>query len=47
MFGTNWPQLRHDQALAQIDGLGLSEQARADFLGGVAARVFRLPAGRD
>jgi predicted TIM-barrel fold metal-dependent hydrolase len=46
MFGTNWPQLRHDRALAQLDQLGLSDEARADFLGGVAARVFQLPAGR-
>jgi predicted TIM-barrel fold metal-dependent hydrolase len=46
MFGTDWPQPRQDQALAQVDGLGLSEQARASFLGGVAAQVFQLPAGR-
>jgi len=46
MFGTNWPQLRHDRALAQVDQLGLGEDARADFLGGTAARVFQLPAGR-
>jgi predicted TIM-barrel fold metal-dependent hydrolase len=46
MFGTNWPQLRHDRALAQLDGLGLTDKAREEFLGGAAARVFKLPAGR-
>jgi uncharacterized protein len=47
MFGTNWPQLRHDRALAQLDGLGLTDAARAEFLGGAAARVFKLPAARS
>jgi predicted TIM-barrel fold metal-dependent hydrolase len=46
MFGTNWPQLRHDRALAQLDGLGLTDEAREEFLGGAAARVFTPPAGR-
>jgi uncharacterized protein len=46
MFGTNWPQLRHDRALAQLDGLGLTDAAREEFLGGAAARVFKLPTGR-
>ncbi|MEU7894377.1 amidohydrolase family protein [Nonomuraea sp. NPDC049152] len=42
MFGTNWPQLSHDRALAQVDELGLTAEARDDFLGGTARRVFRL-----
>jgi predicted TIM-barrel fold metal-dependent hydrolase len=46
MFGTNWPQLRHDCALAQLDGLGLTDEAREEFLARAAARVFKLPAGR-
>ncbi|MDT7608278.1 MAG: uncharacterized protein QOG96_2781 [Pseudonocardiales bacterium] len=46
MFGTNWPQLRHDRALAQLDGLGLTDEAREEFLARAAARVFKLPAGR-
>jgi hypothetical protein len=46
MFGTNWPQLRHDRALAQLDGLGLTDEAREEFLARAAARVFTLPAGR-
>ncbi|GAA3440902.1 amidohydrolase family protein [Planomonospora venezuelensis] len=45
MFGTNWPQLPHDRALAQIERLGLTDGARAEFLGGTARRVFRLPGG--
>jgi hypothetical protein len=47
MFGTNWPQLRHDRALAQLDGLGLTDDAREEFLARAAARVFKLPAGRS
>jgi predicted TIM-barrel fold metal-dependent hydrolase len=47
MFGTNWPQLRHDRALAQLDGLGLTDEAREEFLARAAARVFKLPAGRS
>ena len=43
MFGTNWPQLPHDKALAQIERLPLSEAARSDFLGATAQRVFKLP----
>ncbi|GII76975.1 hypothetical protein Sru01_19570 [Sphaerisporangium rufum] len=42
MFGTNWPQLPHDRALAQVAELPLSPEARAEFLGGAARRVFRL-----
>lgn len=42
MFGTNWPQLSHDRALAQVEELGLTAEAREDFLGGTARRVFRL-----
>lgn len=44
MFGTNWPQLSHDRALAQVDELGLTAEAREDFLGGAARRVFKLGA---
>jgi len=46
MFGTNWPQLDHAKALSQLDQLGLTEKAMTEFLGGAAARVFDLPAGR-
>lgn len=47
MFGTNWPQLRHGTALAQVSELALSEEARAAFLGGAAQKIFRLPTGRS
>jgi hypothetical protein len=40
MFGTNWPMLSPQRALAQIDSLGLDDEARALFLGGNAERVF-------
>ena len=46
MFGTNWPQLTHERALSQVDQLGLTDKAMAEFLGDTAARVFHLPAGR-
>ena len=46
MFATNWPQLPHDRAVTQARQLRLSDDAKADFLGGSAARVFRLPARR-
>lgn len=46
MFGTNWPQLTHERALSQVDQLGLTDKAMAEFLGDAAARVFHLPAGR-
>ena len=46
MFGTNWPQLDHGRALSQLDQLGLTDKAMAEFLGDAAARVFDLPAGR-
>ena len=46
MFGTNWPQLDHDRALSQLEQLGLTDKAMAEFLGDAAARVFNLPPGR-
>ena len=40
LFGTNYPMLTPAQALAGLDALELSDEARADFLGGNAQRVF-------
>jgi predicted TIM-barrel fold metal-dependent hydrolase len=45
LFATNWPQLEHARCLEQVAALGLSDNARAAFLGDNAARVFRLPSG--
>jgi predicted TIM-barrel fold metal-dependent hydrolase len=42
MFGTNWPQLSLTKAMAQVRELALPIEAEAEFLGGVAARVFHL-----
>jgi predicted TIM-barrel fold metal-dependent hydrolase len=42
LFGTNYPMITHTHALAGLDELGLSEEARRDFLHGNAERVFRL-----
>ena len=44
LFGTNWPMIAHKHALAGLDDLGLSAEARQDFLCGNAERVFRLEA---
>ncbi|WP_421843899.1 amidohydrolase family protein [Mycobacterium sp.] len=42
LFGTNYPMIAHAHALAGLDDLGLSDEARHDFLQGNAQRVFRL-----
>ena len=46
LFGTNYPMITHTHALAGLDALGLSEDARRDFLRGNAQRVFGLEASR-
>ena len=40
MFGTNFPMLRHQQAIDGVDGLGLDDEARELFLAGNARRVL-------
>ncbi len=42
MFGTNYPMIEPAKALEGIDELGLDAEAKALFLGGNAARVFKL-----
>lgn len=42
LFGTNYPMIAHAHALAGLDDLGLSDEARRDFLRDNAERVFRL-----
>ncbi|MGB3474149.1 MAG: amidohydrolase family protein [Mycobacterium sp.] len=42
LFGTNYPMIMHAHALDGLDDLGLSDQARADYLRGNAERVFGL-----
>ena len=46
MFGTNYPMIAHSHALAGLDDLGLSDEARHDFLRGNAKRVFGLEANK-
>jgi uncharacterized protein len=46
LFGTNWPMIAHTHALAGLDDLGLSDEARHDFLRANAARVFGLEANK-
>ena len=42
LFGTNYPMLTHEQALANLDELDLDEEARRLYLGENARRVFGL-----
>lgn len=42
LFGTNYPMILPHKALEGLDELGLDAEARALFVGGNAARVFRL-----
>jgi uncharacterized protein len=43
MFGTNYPMLSPQQALKDLDGLGLDNEVRDLFLAGNAQRVLGLP----
>jgi len=43
LFGTNWPMISPDRALARLSELGLDEETQGLFLSGNARRVFRLP----
>jgi uncharacterized protein len=42
LFGTNYPMITAQQALAELDALGLDDEARELFLAGNAKRVFGL-----
>ena len=42
LFGTNFPMVSPAECLAQVDELGLDDEARRLFLGENAARVFAL-----
>ena len=42
LFGTNYPMITAEKALAGLDGLDLPPSTRAKFLGENAARVFRV-----
>ena len=42
LFGTNYPMMTHTRALAGLDDLGLTGEARSDYLHGNATRVFGL-----
>src|SRR2546423_1434369 len=46
LFGTNYPMITPTHALAGLDELGLSDDARREFLRGNAERVFGLEANR-
>jgi uncharacterized protein len=42
LFGTNYPMITAEKALAGLEDLGLPQSTRAKFLGENAATVFRL-----
>ena len=42
MFGTNYPMITPQQALAELDELGLDEEATRMFLSENATKVFGL-----
>ncbi|MCA9604373.1 MAG: amidohydrolase [Myxococcales bacterium] len=42
LFGSNFPMIQPAQCVAQLDGLGLDDEARGLFLHGNAERVFGL-----
>jgi Amidohydrolase len=44
MFGTNYPMVLHQQALEDLDRLGLDDEGRELFLAGNAKRVLALVA---
>lgn len=44
LFGSNFPMVMPADCLAGLDELGLDEEARRLFLGGNAARVYKLTA---
>ena len=43
LYGSNYPMITHADIHAQLDQLGLDEEAMTLFLRGNAERVFRLP----
>jgi predicted TIM-barrel fold metal-dependent hydrolase len=40
LFGTDWPMLRYERALEEIDLLGLRPESRAAYLAGNAERLL-------
>ena len=42
LFGTNWPMLDAERALARLGDLGLDDDATESYLSGNARRVFNL-----
>ena len=40
LWGTDWPLVRHDEALRQIDELGLRDESKRKLIHDNAARVF-------
>ncbi len=45
LWGSNYPMIAPQQAISGVDALGLDDEAKTLFLGGNAARVYRLDGG--
>ncbi len=43
LFGTDWPVIDPERAVAEVAGLGLRSESHARLMRGNALRVFRLP----
>jgi predicted TIM-barrel fold metal-dependent hydrolase len=46
MFGTDWPVIHPERAMAEVEGLGLDPVAKRMLLRDNALRVFKLPGYR-
>ncbi len=42
LFGTNYPMMTADRALARVDELGLDQETTTAFLSANATRIFGL-----
>ncbi len=43
LFGTDWPVIDPERAVAEVEALGLKDEAKAMLMRGNALNVFRLP----
>ena len=43
MFGTDWPVIDPERAVAEVDGLGLRDESKQMLMRDNALRVFKLP----
>jgi predicted TIM-barrel fold metal-dependent hydrolase len=46
LWGTDYPAIRYDRGVGQLDSLGLSPEVERKFLSDNARKVFKLPASK-